>query len=454
MPAATAALILSAAAGAAAQTAAPAPRQGTNAVFGREVGKPNPRQKLDVNITAGEGYDTDVPTEVRTQVGLGGNSAAGFATQASVTAAYAWAGPTIQVRANATSWLRSFRPVGSFQYRVSPSFSHSGNVAFSARLTQRTTLRVNQVLQVSPAALYNLIPRPTDAIQSDADAAPLLTAPPEYAISGPQSRSGITSVSLGRAFGPRTNLETTADYQYTGTTGGIDGGRELETFGVRGRASRRLAPNTTLVGEVGYLQGTSGLRNGSLPSGRQSDLGADAGLDYRPALSATRHFSFGFRAGFTRFEIPETEAAALGTRSYDRVTGEITMGYEFGRTWQMRGIARRGVEYVPGLVAPVSADSFSVSVDGLFARRLDFFLSAGYSSGQSLFTRGTSFYDTYAGEARLGYAVTRMLAFSIGYVYYLYDTKGTDPLIDNFPALLQRQGVRAGVAMRVPVLRR
>ena len=446
------AVAVSAAAEATAQTAAPAPRQGTDGLFGRESGKPNPRHKLDLSVTAGEGYDTDVPTEVRTQIGMGANSTAGSATQASVTAAYAWMKPKVQLRANATSWLRAFHPVGTLQYRVAPSFSHTGSVAMSARLSQRTTLRVTQVAMVSPAALYNLIPQPTEAIQGDLTTMP--SAPPEYAMSGSESRSSVTSVSLGRALSSRTNFEATADYQFSATIGGPNGGRELAALGVRGTVSRQLAPHTTAVGSVGYRRGTSGVRDGSIPSGRQADLSADGGLDYRPALSPTRHLSLGFRAGFARFEIPEFEAAALGTRRYDRVTGEITMGYEFGRTWQARGIVRRGAEYVPGLVAPVSADSFSVSLDGLFARRLDFFLSAGFSSGKSLFTRRTSFYDTYAGEARLGYAVTRMVALSVGYVYYLYDTHGSDPLVSDFPALLQRQGVRASLVMRVPALRR
>ena len=451
MPAAAVALAVLAS-HATAQTAAPAPRQGTDAVFGREIGKPNPRHKLDLNLTVGEGYDTDVPTEVRTQIGMGANATAGSATQASVTAAYAWTKPKVQMRANATSWLRAFHPAGRLQFRVSPSFSHTGSVAFSARLSRRTTLRVNQAAMASPAALYNLIPQPTEAIQGDVTMAP--TAPPEFAMSGSQSRSSTTSVSLGRALGSRTNLEATADYQYNATIGGVDGGRELAAIGVRGLASRRIAPNTTVVGQVGYRRGTSSFRNGSMPSGRQADLGAETGLDYRPALSPTRHLSLGFRAGFARFEIPAFEAVALGTRRYDRVTGEITMGYEFGRTWQARGIVRRGAEYVPGLVAPVSADSYSVSLDGLLARRVDFFLSAGFSSGKSLFTRRTSFYDTYAGEARLGYALTRMVALSVGYVYYLYDTHGSDPLVSDFPALLRRQGVRAGLVMRVPALRR
>ena len=452
LPAAAAALFVAAGGSAVAQTAAPAPRQGTDAIFGREVGKPDARQKLDFTITAGEGYDTDVPTEVRTQIGMGPNSTAGRATQATATAAYAWMKPTVQIRANATSSLRSFHPVGAFQYRVSPSFSHTGSIAVSARLSDRTTLRINQVAMMSPAALYNLIPQPTEAIQGDAMTVP--TVAPEYAMSGSQSRSATTSVTLGRALGPRTNVDATVDYQYNATTGGMDGGRELASLGVRGHATRQLAPNTTFVGDIGYRRGTSVSRNGLIPAGRLADVSAETGIDYRPPLSATRHLSVGFRAGISRFEIPEFEAAALGTRGYDRVTGQITLGYEFGRTWQARGIARRGVEYVPGLVAPVSADSYSLSVDGLFARRLDFFLSGGFSSGESLFTRGTSFYDTYAGEARVGYAVTRMTALSIGYVYYMYDSHGSDPLLPQMPGLLTRHGVRAGVVIKVPALRR
>ena len=149
------------------------------------------------------------------------------------------------------------------------------------------------------------------------------------------------------------------------------------------------------------------------------------------------------------------ESAGGTTRPhYGRLSAQVTMNYDFGRTWQTRGIYRRGVEYMAGLSEPVSADSFSASVDGLLVRRVDVLASAGYASGQSALNLNSWTFDTYTGDVRLRFALTRVFATHVEYLYYFYDSRGTAPLDPRIPQGLERKGVRVGLMLWVPALRR
>jgi hypothetical protein len=137
----------------------------------------------------------------------------------------------------------------------------------------------------------------------------------------------------------------------------------------------------------------------------------------------------------------------------DRLSGNHMISYDFGRTWQARLTYRRGVEYAAGISQPVLADGFSAVVEGLVTRRLDVVVSAGYSSGKSALNI-ESFFDTYAGNARLRYALVPSLAAYVEYLYYFYDSHGSIPLAPGLPLGLERNGIRAGLTMHLSTLRR
>ena len=63
-------------------------------------------------------------------------------------------------------------------------------------------------------------------------------------------------------------------------------------------------------------------------------------------------------------------------------------------------------------------------------------------------------FDTYTGDVRLRYALTRTFAAYVEYLYYFYDSRGSVPIAPGIPAGLERNGVRAGLTLRVPALRR
>jgi hypothetical protein len=160
------------------------------------------------------------------------------------------------------------------------------------------------------------------------------------------------------------------------------------------------------------------------------------------------------RLGSSALELTRSAAtllAATGRRYL--VDGEASFGYQFSRGWQTRAMYRRGVEYVPALTAPVNTDAVSLNLEGTIGRRLDLTMSGGYSNGESIFQNASSF-DTYNGDIRLRYALNRTLAAYVQYIHYVYDFGGNTQLAPGLMPRLERNAVRVGVMVWVPVVRR
>jgi hypothetical protein len=58
------------------------------------------------------------------------------------------------------------------------------------------------------------------------------------------------------------------------------------------------------------------------------------------------------------------------------------------------------------------------------------------------------------GEARLRYRLTGNVAVYVQYLYYFYDFHGNTAVIPGLASSLERNGVRAGLTLWVPALRR
>src|SRR5262249_6805253 len=140
---------------------------------------------------------------------------------------------------------------------------------------------------------------------------------------------------------------------------------------------------------------------------------------------------------------------------YGQFSGQVGLDYDLGRTWQAGGTYRRGIEYIAGLTAPVSATSVTATVDGLFTRRIDLFASAAYSSGESALNRGSSsIFDMYTGTVRVRFAATHQWAPYVECLYYMYDSHGSVPLVPGIPSTMARRSLRGGLMLRAPRIRR
>lgn len=427
------------------------------------------RQKLDVTLSSTQGYDSD-QTPNGTAVGLGGPESTGYSTNLVGAVDYGWQVRRVQVRATGTSSFRYLRPLDDVLYS-SRSISHSAGVGVFARLPKRTTLFINQTATYSPSYLYNLFPRAPATVPGDAP-----PAAPDYALSSSASQSYGTAMTVARDFTRRSSLSATADYQNTDTFSGTAGLRPLSSYGIRARFSHRLAPNTSAIAEYLYRNSQVGLDAGATTVGALLNHGINVGVDFRRPLSASRHVTFGAIVGSSITIVPESALAvpapvpesavpesavaesaaglAIGDRRYRQLSGQITIGYEFARAWKAGVIYRRGVDSVVGLSAPISADSFTASIEGSLTRRMAVVASAGYSVGESALFRERSTFDTYTGDLRLSYALTRTFAAYGEYLYYFYDSRGSTPIAPGISSGLERKGVRTGLTLRVPALRR
>ena len=408
------------------------------------------RQKLDVTLSSTEGYDRDLAPDARSTVGLGGSELAGYSTMLVGAADYSLQRSRVQIRATGTSALRYYRPLEGLLSSYYKSVSHTAGVGVSARLASRTTLLVNQTATYSPSYLYNLFARPTVAGPGDA---PL--AAPDYAMRGSETQSYGTSMTLTHDVMRRSSFSALAEYQYTETAGQTADRRELNSYGVRGQVSRRLARNTVVTAGYLYRLSEVGRASGATTGQALAEQRIDIGVDYGRALTATRRIALGARVGSSTMRLKESaEGVGATGRHYSRLFGQLTLGYEFRRGWQARAAYLRGVEYVAGLSEPVSRDSVTASIDGSLTRHVNVLASAGYSIGESALNRSSSTFETYTGDARLRYAPTRTFAAYVEYLYYFYDSRGSTPIAPGIPAGLERSGTRVGLTVSVPVLRR
>ena len=455
------------------------PRQGPTGLF---VGNSDPgkHQTLDLTVSSTQGYDSDLVPKLSTAVGLGGPESTGYSTMLVGGFEYSLQVSRVQFRATGTSTMRYLRPLDDL-YASTRSVSHTVGVGIFARLPKRSTVFVNQTATYSPSYLYNLFPQAPSAVPGDA---PLVA--PDYAVNGFESHTYGTSTTLTHDFTARTSVSAAGDYQSSDTFGGAEGRRPLASYGIRGHFSHRFGPNTAVLTEYLYRNSEFQLAGGAAAGGQLVEHGVNVGMDYTRRLSASRRLNFGAVVGSSVTIVPLQSIAVFPDTSssqspepsstlsadastilpestarldainqyYPRMSGQVTLGYEFARNWKLAAIYRRGVDYIPGLGEPISADRFSASVTGLLHRRVDLLASAGYSNGESALNRQGSAFNTYTGDVRLRYALTRTFAAYVEYLYYFYDSRGVIPIAPGISSGLQRKGVRTGLTLRVPALRR
>ena len=442
-------------------------RQGPTGLFGGSNSDAGARQTLDLTLSSTQGYDSDLGPKPGTATGLGGPESTGYSTILVGGGEYGWQIRRVQLRATGTSTMRYLRPLDDL-YASTRSLSHTAGVGLFARLPKRTSLLVNQTATYSPSYLYNLFPQAASTVPGDAP-----PAPPDYGVSGFESRTYGTATTLTHDFTARSSVLTTADYQTTDTLGGTQVRRSLGSYGIRGRFSHHLGRNTAALAEYVYRNSEFQPAGSLTTLGTAVEHGVNVGFDYNRRLSASRQLNFGALVGSSITILPDlasrisltpdpsvatapesTTGSETSNQYYRRMSGQASIAYDFARLWKVSAIYRRGVDYVAGFSAPISADRVSTSLSGLLSRRVDILASAGYSNGESALNLQGPAFDTYTGDVRLRYALTRKFAVYVEYLYYFYDSRGGTPIAPGISSGLERKSVRTGLTLRVPAVRR
>jgi len=406
------------------------------------------RQKLDLSFTLGEAYDSDTPEALR---GIGTTETLfnGYSTIFAGGGEYRLDKPRVQLAARAASEFRYVNELDELR-----AVSTSGAIGVDGRLGPRTSLLLNQSVAYSPSYFYGLFP--SDPAHYPGEPIP---PAPNYAVSSSASYSYATSVALTHSLSRRNQVSAAGDLQYTDFVKETNAQPDVATRSVSGDFSRNLTRNAALRMGYRYRQGTFS----AFPVGDVSVLEdvvysehmVDGGVGYSRPLSATRRFEFTARLGASAIRVPPflVLAPSDSDRLY-RATSDMSLKYQF-KTVVVGGYYRRGLDYVPQLRRPVFTDGVSANLTALLTDRLDLSANAAYTSGSStVFLADTSNLETYTADVRFRYALTRGVAAYAEYLYYFYDLGSFVQLGAGVPHRLERNGVRAGLMLWLPVFRR
>ncbi|MCA1652537.1 MAG: hypothetical protein LC753_20480 [Acidobacteria bacterium] len=325
-------------------------------------------------------------------------------------------------------------------------------MGLSARLGERTTLLANQTAAYSPSYLYGLFP--SDAVSTPGYAVP---AAPDYAIGDSESYSYGTTLTLTHGLSLRSRLSATGEFQYTDYLNNMGTRRDLNSQGIRGEFSRNLTQNTAVRAGYRYRTGKFGHVADAVatePGASATEHGGELSAQYSRPLSPVQQLAVECSFGWSRVNTPVSSAAGPGTGRFYRLSSDVAVAWQFTTSWQTRATFSRGLEYIAQLGEPVVIDGFSAELGGFITPRIDVLASARYSSGASALNRDTLVFDTYGADLRVRYALTRSLAVYGQYLYYYYEFQRNTRLPTGIPSGLERNGLRAGLTLWVPALRR
>ena len=419
--------------------------------------KDDPSQLLDVGLSVVGGYDSDA-AQASVSSGFGELQPAGYSAFGVGSLNYIRQFTQAQLQTTASSTMR-YLP----DFHEVHSVVHTGAVSVGASLPSRFQLRLRGALAYSPSYLYGLFP----ALPSTSDQEPIVDYSDPYDVDQSSSYSATSSVTLERRMSRRTRVSVVGSFNHTDFSNDTtadslnnSGIRDLTVYSLGGRFHRNVTRNNVVSFGYNYRTGTFGYVQTT------AEHSVDFSVDGSRQLSASRRLSFGLRVGASLVEVPDViEVFDVGPSQY-RLNADASVTYPIADIGALRGSYRRGLQYVGGLTRPVFADGFSGEFNGLVLQRIGLLVRVSRATGQSLVPRddlldmtGDNLLDTYTGQLRVSYRVTRDLNSYVEYLHYMYDTRGQlvapqIPLAPGLPPDLNRQAIHVGLLWQVPVLRK
>jgi len=309
---------------------------------------------------------------------------------------------------------------------------------------ERTVLSVDGSVAYAPSYLYRLF-------ASVVAAQPVGEAVASgYAVTDTPSYNYGLRVNLTQNITQRNRITLHgggrfADFLHESAQLNSFGARDLTSYESGLDFTRGLSRNLNL--NLGYAYRRAQYFTGVFPTEHDVTIG----LDYNHPLSKTRRSHIHVGASTVTLDAAAPGDPSGELRRQYRAIGDVSMSRQFGRSWMTSGTYRRGVGYIEGFDAPVLTDGLSVNVSGLLSRRVDFLAGASYSVGEPVIAAGlSSGFTTYAGNARIRFALNEKWALSGEYLYYFYDF-GSGFVPVGVPPRMTRNSVRGGLTLWVPL---
>ena len=316
-----------------------------------------------------------------------------------------------------------------------------GGIGVSAQLARRTSLFVNQAVSYAPsyALLYGLFPGVAEPSVGKVD-----RPVGDYGVNTARSYGFDSTATLTQGLSRRAMLSLNSTFRYTDFVGTAAGYSDFRSYDAGGRFNYSVSRDAAL--RLGYTRrhaqyaGTEG--------SVQHDL--DIGIDYTRPWSRTRKTTVSVGMGSSLIHAPIVPNALPSARDeYRGWSADASLTHQMGRTWRTRAAFRRGLGFVDGLSGPAFTNALTVAADGFLGRRMDLLASGGYSAGQWVLATNAPEFTTYTGDVRLRYAVTKMWAAYVEYLYYFYNFHHGVQLPTGISGGLERNGVRAGLTLWV-----
>jgi opacity protein-like surface antigen len=401
-------------------------------------GPPDPRnQSLDLTFSLYGAYDDDVYAD---QNGIPSNTSpdvrqSGWFGGASAGLDYNNPGERASLSAGGGVGMNLY----SEQDDTAPMYR--GNVALGLTLPGRSQLSVEETFVAAPEFRLGLFASP-EVGSTLAD--PFVNVVPDYDVVKRHQYRTTTGVGYTKTLGAKSSLTGLYSFSqviypddpfdYRSQTGAF-------TFG------HRLTRHASLHIGYGYSAADYIERPDENPH-RLHTL--DMGVDYGRALSISRRTRVTFSTGSAFLRSADTLNSAGGFTFH--VLGAANLIHEMGRTWTTTFAYNRSVQFHEGFTEPLLSNAVTAELNGLISRRLRFDSLASYSFGR-VGAESDNSYNSAHVDAGLEFALTRMLALYTRYLHYRYSFDEPAVLDPRVPPALDRQGVRFGLNVSVPLVR-
>jgi len=422
----TAAALVAAAPARAQFAGAAAPRPMTP-LFG--PGRPTGEQSLDLSLATFGGYDTNVVEDDPGSIIDPRTQRSGSFSGLNARLAYVRKFRRVSFGLTGDSALRYYGGGSDIL-----GMQHAAGASFDVAL-ERTHINVGQTLAFVPFYSFSTLPVLFTGAVGD-----VLAPNADQSIVRRDERLYATFVTVSRSIGQR--LLATA----SGSLQGADFSRDstaMRNLSGMARLSYGLTKNLSLVAGYGASEAT--YREPLRDRQRFRTHSVDAGLMFNRPLSLTRRTTLGVTAGTTAIQDES------GITQY-RLIADARLNREIGRTWHATAAYHRGVGFVEGFLQPFYTDSLNLSVGGLFGSRVEATVTGGYTNGE-MGLGTTTRTESYSGTTRLRVALSREVALSAQYLLYRYRFDQADLLPGLLPPYLERQGLRIGLDVWLPLVR-
>jgi hypothetical protein len=327
--------------------------------------------------------------------------------------------------------------------------SYQGSVTFGARITRSMTFSARQTIGYTSLYVAGLGPPVDDELGGEI----AIPDDPAFALFEQRALLGATRLSVSQTLGRYASV------------GGSYHFRMRQAIDTRSENSP-LRDYTSHTGSVGIQYGRPMTRHSTLRLGyrlRVSDRARldgepdvmhhiDAGVDYSRALSISRRTFLSFGSGSAIVVSDELPAEDTDRRVSARLTGNVVLTHEIGRTWTADLRYSRGFRTREGFDALYFTDALTASIGGLVSRRLSLGANAVWAQSSREQEASRKHGNRYA-SAYATYGITSYLAAYARYVYIWYRSDEGITLDDRFPQQMDRQGVRVGLTTSLSLIR-